>query len=286
MKEHIKKISDRLNTRNKAPLQDFDGFTPEDMYQIIYYPFSENSKIKIYNDCDFEILKQCPIFNIVIDLLSIMYKKQGIKLTPKGNIQRKVMHELYRKKHITDELAEAGFKSIRTEQDWAALSTIKIVLKFAGIVRQYKGKLLIVNSWKEKFETLKYSDIFFHFLKVFATEFNWEYNDGFEDEEIGQVGFLYLLYLVNRYGQDFKDLHFYTEKYFKAFPTLAFAGKAYNADNRYSDSERAILVRFFERFAEWFGFVEIAQNPEQNYFDREIKIKKTKFLCKILAPAN
>jgi hypothetical protein len=280
--DELKKIKDNISARNRTPLEDFDGFTPEEMYHMIYYPFSEQCPVKLRNAIDLNILKQCPIFNIALDLLHCINQQDGLKLTPKGNLQQKVMRELYNKRYLLDELIESGISNIRTEQDWMTLHIVKIVLKYAGIVRQLKGRLLLVKKWKKKLESNEYCDIYTQFFKYYTTEFNWAYADGYENEETGQVGFLFLLYLVNKYGQDFRDIHFYTEKYFMAFPMLTIEDRTFNDNNRYNDGETAINIRFFERFAERFGLIEISKNTEKSYFQREIEIKQTNFFVNSL----
>jgi hypothetical protein len=282
MDEIENKVNEFLNAQNRTPLEDFDGFTAEDMQYIIHNPFTEMCTIKVNATLASELLRHSPIFNIVLDLLLIINNNNGIKLTPKGNIQQKVLRELYDKKFITQEIIEAGYQSIRTEEDWVVLHTIKVVLKVAGIVRNYKGKLVLVNHWKSVLNSQKYSKIFNHFFTTYSTEFNWAYNDGHEIEETGQVGFLYLLYLLKKYGQQFRDIHFYSTKYFKAFPTLAFGDKDPEEDERYNKSERVLDLRFFERFVLLFGFGEKRIDSKKPYYQRKIEIKKTTLLDSLL----
>ena len=278
MMDELKKIRDQISAHNRTPLKEFDGLTSEEMYHIIYDPFSEQSPVKFYQELTPAQLQQSPIFNIALDLLFYIYEQDGLKLTPKGNLQRKVMKELYAKKYLLDEFIESGIGSIRTEQDWMALHNTKIVLELAGIIRPNKGKLRLVNKWKRKLEKQEFSTIFMQFFKSYTTEFNWAYNDGYENEETGHVGFLFLLNLVKKYGQNFRDVHFYTEKYFRAFPMLAFEDNLFGVDGRYNSGESAVIIRFFERFAERFGFVEIKTNSIKPYFKREKEIRKTKLL--------
>jgi hypothetical protein len=52
---------------------------------------------------------------------------------------------------------------------------------------------------------------------VTCNKYNWAYFDSFENEEIGQFGYNYTLYLINKYGNDWKGEEFYADLYFKAF---------------------------------------------------------------------
>jgi len=150
-------------------------------------------------------------------------------------------------------------------------------VKLSKLIRTYKGKLLLTTLTKKLLTNGEYSEFFHIFFNTFTTQFNWAYNDAFEDEEIGQIGFLYLLYLINKYGTEFRESSFYSELYFKAFPVF----KARENAVFPGSSNLALTVRFFERFAEWFGFVEI--HRKQNRLTEPVKVRRTKLLAHLLA---
>ena len=66
IEEILQKIIDK---KNRIPLENFDGFTPEEMYKIVYYPYSIDCPIHVNFEVDNRLLSTVPIFNIVIDLL-------------------------------------------------------------------------------------------------------------------------------------------------------------------------------------------------------------------------
>ncbi len=157
-----------------------------------------------------------------------------------------------------------------------SLHCTKIVLKISKLIRTYKGKLLLPKRTKKCLMNDEYSELFHIFLNTFTTQFNWAYNDSSEDEEIGQVGFLYLLHLINKYGAEFRELSFYSDLYFKAFPVL----KASETSLFAIRNDFVIAIRFFDRFAEWFGFVEI--HREKNSLTGPVRVRRTKLLSYLL----
>ena len=270
-----------IEQKNRTPLDEFDGFSPEAMYKIVYFPFSEECPIQLNSALDNRILTQIPIFRIVLDLLNIIEKENGLKLTPKRNLATKIVKNIYSKKYLVDHLIENGITKLQREENWIVLHTIKIVLNLSGITRKYKGKLLLTKQTKNNLENDKVIEIFLKFLTGYITQFNWAYNDRYGNEEIGQIGFLYLLYLIKKYGDTYRDLTFYVDRYYKAFPVLKVTGKKiYGID--LNESKRIVELRFFERFAAWFGFVEIQYQDKKNYFSGIDVIKKTEILNKLL----
>ena len=276
----LDKIAEEMMQKhNSTPIDDFDGFCPDEMYDILHDPFTENCPIQFEEKITDTILKEIPIFNIVREFLSMMIGNDGLELTPKGNLKLKTVKELYDKKYIADESLESGYVKRIHEDDWRLLHTVRVVLDLSGMIRKYKGKLKVLKEIRKLYDDGDFSNIFFEFLQAYTTQFNWAYNDRYENEEIGQAGFLFLLYLVNKFGSDYQDLSFYTEWYIKAFPV--FRQKAENGV-KYTQNENTIYIRFFERFARWFGFVDIRIDKNKDYSQRTIKIKKTEILSAIM----
>jgi hypothetical protein len=272
--EHARRIIEEMNA---APQDDFDGFSPGEMSIIIYSPFANECPVHIRSQIDRTLLDQSPIFQIARHLIKAINDNEGIKLTSTGNLAPRVVKEIYARKYMADPTIEAGITKLNQETKWNILHSAKIVLKLAKLIRAYKGKLLLTTQTQKLLLNDEYSELFHIFFNTFTTQFNWAYNDAHEDEEIGQIGFLYLLYLINKYGIEFRELSFYSESYFKAFPlskvreNLLFAGS----------SRFALAVRFFERFAEWFGLVEI--HRKQNRLTGPVRVRRTKLLSHLLS---
>jgi len=253
---------------NAAPLDDFDGFSPDEMSTILYSPFAEECSVRIRSQMDNQVLDQSPIFQIARHILKVINDTESLKLTSTGNLAPGLVNEIYAKKYIVDPLIELGITKLNQEIKWKVLHCTKIVLKISKLIRTYKGKLLLTTQTKKYLMTGEYSKLFHIFLNAFTTQFNWAYNDSFENEEIGQLGFLYLLHLINKYGVEFRELSFYSDLYFKAFPVFK------------ASENFVIAIRFFDRFAEWFGFVEI--HREQNRLTGPARVRRTKLLSCLL----
>ncbi len=261
---------------NAVPLDDFDGFSPDEMSTIIYSPFAEECSVRIRSQIDAQVLDQSPIFQIAKHILKVTNDTGGLKLTSTGNLSPGLVNEIYARKYIVDPMIELGITKLNQEIKWNVLHSAKIVLKMSKLIRTYKGKLLLTTQTKKYLMNGEYSKLFHIFLNTFTTQFNWAYNDSFEDEEIGQTGFLYLLHLVNKYGAEFRELSFYSDLYLKAFPVFKASEKSLFATR----NDFVIAIRFFDRFAEWFGFVEI--HREQNELTGPVRVRRTKLLSYLL----
>jgi hypothetical protein len=273
-KEQARRI---VEQKNAAPEDDFDGFSPEEMSIIIYSPLSNECPVHIRSQIDRTLLDQSPVFQIAIHVLKAIKDNQGIKLTSTANLPPQLVKEIYAKKYIADGIIDAGITKLNQETKWDILHSTKIVLKLAKLIRTYKGGLLFTAQTKKLLLNHDYSELFLTFFNTFTTQFNWAYNEAYEDEEIGQVGFLFLLYLINKYGIEFRELSFYFELYFKAFPVFKMREKSWFAGS----SSSVLAIRFFERFAKWFGLVEIQR--KRDGLTQARRVRKTRLLSHLLS---
>ena len=222
------------------------------------------------------LLNESPMMKIIVELL-LTLKSNKIKLTQKGNLPPNIIKNIYTKYYLPDKAIENGIVKLRTEIDWIVIHNAKLVLTMAGLIRKKYNYLYLTKKCDSFLDKESYSEIFYEFLKTFVLEFNWAYNDRYDDEKLGQIGFLYSLYLLNKYGKEKKDLSFYTKLYFLAFPSFV----EYEDEN-HSMKEFAYHTRFIDRFSLWFGFAEEEITVGKNYLERDIKFKRTKLLEQLL----
>ena len=276
------KLMDQLiELANSTGVDDFDGLSPAEMDKLIYSPFSDESPIQFNSKLEKHDLADCPIYQICREVLSAVSVENGLKLTATGNLPPKMVADIYAKKYLPDEDIENGIVKMRNEKDWIAIHSVKIALQVGGIVRKYKGRLMLTKKGKQLFPADSGTELFFCFFEAFSTKFSWAYNDGHYNDQVGQVGGFYLLYLVNKYGDEPRLQEFYISRYLKAFPMFKDEAPE-SGEIDYKRNEYAAGLRFFKRFAHWFGFVDIQVENEKSYFDRKIIIKKTEFLSRLI----
>jgi len=266
---------------NNSKLDDFSGFTPGEMHRIIYAPFSPICPVKTRMEIDPEEARSCPVFNVALSLLRHIEASGRIKLTARGNLPLNLIRDIYREGFFPEKLIEEGFVKIRSEQDWVFLHTIRVVLKVAGLVRKQYGFLLLTKKGL-KYVTEGYeSNLFLYLLEVYTMNFNWAYNDRFPIEDIGQIGFLYLLFLIKKFGSEFRDVAYYSDLYFRAFPM--FRQSLSEFKEPYGDyPENALKIRFFERFAWWFGLIEYDGADVLFFSHKKSKVRKSRLLDALL----
>lgn len=275
-----KQIETEVLLRNSSPVADFENLSPTSFHFILYDTYNENSPVHFQKNIDNETLDKVSLFRVAEEFLKIIEREKFIKLTPLGALPKKVMVELYDKKYIYDESIESGITKLWKEQDCIAILNTKIVTEIAGITKKINGKMTLT---KKGILFLKFENrqIFFElFLSTFADKFNWGFNDYYPQKPIGQIGWTFTIYLLEKYGKEFQSESFYAEKYLKALPDLLNEFETGGLITQEQQFKHCYGVRTFERFLEWFGLVETDRKIRKKYFE-ELNIKATEILTKL-----
>jgi hypothetical protein len=238
----VQKLTKKYNNTGQ---KDFDGLSPEQMGGLLYSNCGENLiKIKDNGGQDIPLIKQISYYLTIIDT------SKEIKLTKEGNLPPDIVKEIYSQKFISDYDIEAGITKLTKETDSMSVELTNILCQLGRLIKKRNGKITLTDVGKRLLSTKKFLSII---LTTFCSKFNWAYFDGFEDEEIGQFGCYYTIYLIDKYGDVKRESLFYANKYFKAL------FKEYVGIN--TEQHLWYIVRTFDRFIKYFGFIE---NHEEN----------------------
>ncbi|HEX2866877.1 MAG TPA: hypothetical protein VHO03_07530 [Ignavibacteriales bacterium] len=265
---------------NNTPLDDFDGLSPIQMDHLLYSPFEGGAVINFTQDAENGIFEGSPVFLIARDILTYLSENNGVRLTATGNLPLKLVKEIYDKGRFPNEFIDKGYAKLRSESDWWILHVVKLLLTIAGLARKSGGKFLITKKASKFLADNSEYKLFYELIRAYCLKFRWGYNDGYTSDEVGQVGYMYLLYLLKKYGKNFREAPFYEKMYFRAFPMIQT-----NSTPSYSDPEthrmKCLEIRFFDRFCGWFGLADIEEEFYERY-NRKIKVKRSPLFERII----
>lgn len=283
-----KHTSGSIDDQNNTPADDFDGLTPNQMEQLLYHPFEGHTVVKFAHKAVHGIFADSPLFLIAWDLLTHTSECGGVKLSSQGFLPLKLIKSIYHKGYFPDEDIDEGEIELRSEYDWMLLFIVKHLLIISELTEVEDNVFTLTKKGSELLADKADYKVYMELLKAFCLGFSWASNDSFESAEIGQAGFMYLIYLLKKYGDTPRHPAFYDEKYFRAFPMLyveqepeeeeeeeddpefvdveeSEVDEDFEDDPEYApDSEEDRLycleLRFFERFCRWFGLAEITMD--------------------------
>ncbi|MGM0478834.1 MAG: hypothetical protein ACQERC_06395 [Bacteroidota bacterium] len=264
-----KKVIESLKKRGKQSVAELEGYSSNELEYILYHTFDSNSPIQILKPKQ-RIYRDVPLFCQVKFLLDLINEKKELKLTKRGFLPTKVVADLYGKGYMKDYFIESGITKLYRESDVQPVHVAKILLELSSLVKKQNNKLSLTSKGIKAID--KDDFIFEDIFKTFVINLNWPYFDRYSDEDIGQFGFGFTLILLDKYGDDFRGMDFYAEKYLKA---LDFKFK--NTELKFMEDPKYIyILRSFERFLDYFGFTEY-ENDEKPW-----QVKKTELFNEII----
>ncbi|GAE84394.1 hypothetical protein [Bacteroides reticulotermitis] len=168
-------------------------------------------------------------------------------------------------------ILDSGISKVAKETDSQAVELTKILIKLMRLVKLCNN---VLTMTKEGEKVAANDELLMKTLMVIlCCEFNKNYWDGFESEDIGNVGGGFTLLLLHKYGSEKRLDSFYVDRYFRAFPKLS-------NDLPPSEALSCYSIRTFDRLLLHLGLIEV---EGEGYLAREKDIIKTELFDKLIS---
>ncbi|MBN2213426.1 MAG: hypothetical protein JW723_04215 [Bacteroidales bacterium] len=277
--DELNEIAAEVTARyNRTAIADFEGLSPEQMYTIDYKQFTPECPVRFKGNVSPDTVADSPIMKMSRVILDAIKEADGLKLTAKGNLPRRVVNEIYHLDIFKSMKQWDFFTKTMNEFDYYPAAIINALLKVARITKVSKNKLHITRDGKNIMtDSLQ---LFQALFKTFTSGYNKAYLDYFESDEIGNHGLLYVIYLLNRYGSQKREEDFYARLYIKAFPMLLDG----IPEPLYATPEQMAFdcfnYRVFDKGLYLFGLVEM-EYTGKDYLTRKTWIKTTRLFHQV-----
>ncbi|WP_024327837.1 hypothetical protein [Thioalkalivibrio sp. AKL19] len=265
---------------NARPLDDFAGLSPEQMGALLYSPFEHPELVSFA-----EGVAECPttVMSVLFRVLADTIRAEGgIPLTPKGNLPLRVVADAWAAVEAAGLEPEWHPGSRRKEDDFPELHVTRLLVQMSGLGRKYRGRLQLTRSTQQKIERGDWASIFRELLRWHTREFNWAYQDGYPPLPTVQQGALFSLYLLARFGDEWRPVSFYIDAFERAFPVALDEADEYDGPFSAQEVLRNVWpLRTFMRFAHPFGLIEERDDPDEPdsllAFERTREVRKSAF---------
>ena len=279
LKDIQKHIDQAVKEMNNRQLDKFEGFSPHDMFYIINKPFDVECPIQ-FNSLSEEEYKQIPIMKQLLLAVQLIQEAGELKLTQTGALPTKMVTSLCNKEFLMDEALHFTKRTSFKESDSMTAQLTRILLDLMGIIKKRHNKLSLTKNGEKLVSNPQ--KLFRTTLEKYTTLFNWAYFDYYEDHPVGQMGFLFSVFLVSKYGNQKGNANFYAEKYLNAFPRIIDEIEPRPYSDVIDVFNSSYALRTFDRFMKYLGLVEVEQEKygepkyvwKTGFFDRMISIKK------------
>ncbi len=246
--------------RNHRPREDFVGLSSAQMYQMLYFEYESPDLVVLPEVIDIE--PEAPIL-FLFSLLADAIGEKGLKATAKGNLPRNFCRDadLAYWSQQTDMARPHDFP-VRLERDCPALHAMRIVAELAGLVRKYRGRFILSRKCRRMLACGGMHAVYPKLLEAYVCKFNWAYRDGFPDMPMIQTAWLFVLYLLARFGDTERPNTFYEDAFMRAFPVALEEVPEAPWRDEEDSLRRCFTIRALERFAGFFGLASVVPKSE------------------------
>jgi hypothetical protein len=130
--------------KNRVPVDDFQGLSPEHMLRFLHFPFSSPDLVTF--PARLTASPEAPVtklFDILVNAIGV----KGLKATAKGNLPVKVVQEATLACRSGEEKKLYG--AVRSETDFFDLHVTRLVSVLAGLIRKYQGRFLLTAKCRK-----------------------------------------------------------------------------------------------------------------------------------------
>lgn len=268
-----------MNQKNSASLAEFHGLSPEQMHRFLHFPFDSPALIRFAEAGTYA--PTAPALTL-FSLLAEAIGDKGLTPTATGNLPRLFCREAtlafwgeekYKK--------NTRFGAIRSEMDFFDMHCLRLVAGLAGIVRKYKGKFILTGKFRKKIAAHGVEALYLDLFMAYVLKFEWSYRDGYQEIPFLQRAFLFTLFLLQKYGNEFRPQSFYEDIFLQAFPNLVRDIEEVPYQSVEETIRRAYFYRTMENFAAFFGLAELREIPQEGWSLR-YEVKKLPLLDQLI----
>jgi len=250
-------LEEMMTVQNSTPADYFNGFTPQQMHEMIYSPLEEGCPVQLRTLSDNQIA-EIPIMRQVMCLMNTLASGE-LKLTAQGYIPPKIVNELYQ--IGTHSWSTDWFKQ-KNEPKVEEIQVLRVVLKECGLIKTRTGRMSLTAKGKSLLS--RHNELLHTVMHFLLRDYNAGWLDGYDDMEVGNVGRMYSLWLLHRFGDQWRNTDFYADEYFRAFPTMTNA--------------HAYGYRVFNRLFRLIGLCEINERKEDHGHEWGHRVIKTNLI--------
>lgn len=250
-------LGEIMHAQNAAPKPDFNGFSSEQMHQMLNRPLEVGCPVQLRRLTD-EQMEQIPVMRQALHLMKVLSGKE-LKLTAQGNIPPKIVAELY---ELGSHSWNSDWYKQKSEPKIEEVQVLRLTLKECGLIKTRLGKMSLTAKGKQLLAD--HNELMRTMILFLFRDYNTGWLDLYEDNDVGNIGRLYSLWLLHHYGEEWRNTWFYADEYSKAFPILFV--------------EHAYEYRVFNRLFRFIGLCEINESDEFKGLNWGQATRKTEIL--------
>lgn len=277
LEQYKGRLDREVHKQNLMPLDDFQGFSSHQMERLLKRPFDSPETVSFSPALGREI--DAPVL-LLFNLLIQACGEEGLKVTANGNLPRDFCREAHKGWRWKGYRELWGIRQVMKEADFPELDIMRHLAGWSGLIYKRNNRFQLTRKCRKMLALPDQTEIYLELMKTHILKYDWGFEDLYPDFHIIQLSILFSLFLLQKYGSEFRNSAFYTGKFLRAFPAVL-----REASGGYGSAERELTccyqIRTLERFAEYFGLVEIRSEARISDHEHEM-VRKLPLLDKLV----
>ncbi len=276
--EEAQAFLDECSARfNRRPVDEFCGLSPEQMMHLLRLPWNSPDYVEFAEELDAS--PEAPVM-LLFQALEVAIGEKGLKPTAAGNLPVELVRSAA-DAFLGRYPEQNPFFPMRREDDFLDLHVTRLVAGLAGLVRKHNRRFILSRMLRDWRKQGREGAIYPALMGAFVRRYNWGYADAYPELDIVQQSLAFSLYLLWRFGGEWRPISFYADAFVRAFPQTLDEVR----DQPYSQPEtvirRCYRNRVLQRFAWFFGLVEIRGNIQHGLVSLDCELRKLPLLDKV-----
>ncbi|MCF7707370.1 MAG: SEC-C domain-containing protein [Verrucomicrobia bacterium] len=266
-----------MQEQRQKTVDDFHGLSSDQMHRFLYSPFESPDLVEFPEVSD----TSAPIMRL-FGMLTEAIGEKGLKTTAKGNLPRQFCRDTalaYSGEELYNYLSQ--IKQINMEMDFFDMHITRLTAQLAGLIRKYKGKFILTKKYRKLKEKSGLGGMYQLILKTYVRKYNWEYYMPISGVHLMQHSFLFTLYLLSLYGDEWRNIEFYQDCFLRAFPMAVELVEPLPSRNPETVIRLCFAIYSIDRFAKFMGLIDHKDEPGSAR-KRLTHVKKTPLLDKVV----
>ena len=239
-----------LGADSRDPLDELYGLSSHQLFRFMYHPFDSD---QIVTFCDSVTETAATPIMTLFTLLIEAIGDSGLKHTAKGNLPRQFCRDA-----ALAFWGETGYKantlyrSIQSETDFDQLYQCRQIAERAEYIHKHKHRFHLTDRCRAMLDRLGFDGFYPLLLQTYAQGLRWM-SGRYKHLEMIQQSFAFSLYLLHRFGHQWRPIRFYIDAFSNAFPNLFEA----EDDPSWPDFvRRQYAADTFVHLGDFFGLIE------------------------------
>jgi len=255
-------------------LDQFAGLSSSQLHRLLDSPFDSPELVRFPKTLAEQ--PEAPVVTL-FTLLVEAIGEQGLKATAKGNLPQKFCREAaltYRGQQAGGEGSKAG--NINKELDFLDLHVTRLMAERAELIGLQAGRFVLSDKCRTLLDRGGMAAVYPLLLRSGAVGLHWGDRDRYQALPFMQYSFLFSLYLVSRFGNDWQPAALYQDHFLRAFPLLLDEMKSPESGTSPEQALRCCYtLRTLEHFAGFFGLVTLEPMEDTEAADPQYRLRKT-----------